>query len=304
MSKNKGFKLNWYNQFNNRQKFILKRRKTPFIWKFTKTPPGIVCPHFYILGWAFGCPFECSYCYLIGTSRGRTCREPPIVYSNQNKLFKELEAWLDDINPKVLNTGELTDSLAITDEVIKKLILKFNHQQRHKLLLLTKSANVDGIIKLPHNRKTIVSFSVNPEGVIEKFERGASKLSERVIAAEKCKASGYPIRIRVDPMIPIENWNESYSELAEIINAVEPERVTLGSLRFFDAVPVYSGRDKSIFKFGEEKTADGRWRVPRSLRLEMYQLMLDKLKVKVSLCKETVDVIRKLKLPQKCNCVL
>lgn len=36
---------------------------------FDKTSEGIVCPHFWILNWACGCPYECSYCYLALTHR-------------------------------------------------------------------------------------------------------------------------------------------------------------------------------------------------------------------------------------------
>ena len=39
----------------------------------TKIPPteinDIVCPHFLELKWAYGCPFNCAYCYLQGTLR-------------------------------------------------------------------------------------------------------------------------------------------------------------------------------------------------------------------------------------------
>jgi hypothetical protein len=32
---------------------------------FNKTPPGIACPHFFELRWAFGCNFDCQWCYLL-----------------------------------------------------------------------------------------------------------------------------------------------------------------------------------------------------------------------------------------------
>ena len=37
---------------------------------FEKTPKDICCPHFYELNWAYGCKFNCAYCYLQGTFRG------------------------------------------------------------------------------------------------------------------------------------------------------------------------------------------------------------------------------------------
>jgi len=277
-------------------------RKSKFIRLFNKTPKGIVCPSFWLLAWADGCPYQCTYCYLQGTFKGKT---NPVVFSNIDKLFKELEVWLKDPNPKILNTGELTDSLAVTRKVIVKLIERFAKQEKHKLLIVTKSDKVDEILKLNHNQQTIVSFSLNPNRISEKFEVGAPPTQKRLEALWRCLEAGYPIRVRIDPMIPVYDWENAYKELALEVNKLKPERITLGSLRFYPFVKAFSRRDKSVFGFAFEKCIDGRWRLPQTLRLKMYKFMLKNLKVKpVSLCKETVEVVKTLNLPQKCNCTL
>ncbi len=281
--------------------YNLKPRKSKFIRLFNKTPKGVVCPNFWLLAWANGCPYHCSYCYLQGTFKGKT---NPVVFSNFNKLFSELKVWLKDPNPKILNSGELTDSLALTRTLMVKLIQKFAEQNKHKLLLVTKSDKVEEILGLNHNQQTIVSFSLNPQKIVEKFEVDTPSTHQRLEAAWKIKKAGYRLRIRIDPMIPIKNWMELYEDLAKEINNLKPERITLGSLRFYPIVKAYC-RDKSVFNFDFEKSVDGRWRLKKDLRLKMYKFMLEKLKIKpVSLCKETVDIVKILGLPQKCNCVL
>ena len=85
-----------------------------------------------------------------------------VVFSNFDKLFKELKIWLEDPNPKILNTGELTDSLALTRTLMVKPIQNFAEQNKHKLLLVTKSDKVEEILGLNHNQQIIVSFSLNP----------------------------------------------------------------------------------------------------------------------------------------------
>jgi len=203
-------------------------------------------PKLWLLAWADGCPYQCTYCYLQGTFKGKT---EPTVFSNLDKLFREVEVWLKNPNPKILNTGELSDSLAITRKVIVKLIERFAKQEKHKLLIVTKSDRVDEILGLNHNRQTIVSFSLNPEKVAEKFEVGAPPTSKRLEAIEKCLDAGYPIRVRIDPMIPVEGWEDFYRELALEVNRLKPERVTLGSLRFYPFVEAFSRRDKTVFSF-------------------------------------------------------
>jgi spore photoproduct lyase len=205
---------------------------------------------------------------------------------------------------KVLNSGELTDSLAIRTETIPRLIERFGEQRKHKLLLLTKSDAVDSILNLNHNRQTIASFSLNSVEGAEKFEVGAPNPQKRLKAARKCGDAGYPVRVRVDPMLPHDCWEEAYDRLADEINELHPESVTLGTLRYFPIVKSYSRRDRVVFNFPTERSIDRRLRLTFTLRIKIYKHMLRRLKVReVSLCKETVDVVKTLGLPQKCNCV-
>jgi len=285
--------------------YLGRTRKSPFIRLFDKTPRGIVCPHFYLLAWANGCPYRCAYCYLQGTFRGRT---QPTVFTNRSSMMREVDSFLSMEKPFLLNTGELADSLAITDEVMISLVKRFSLQKRHKLLLVTKSANVDGLLGLEHNRQTIVSFSVNAPLVAEKYEVGAPPVERRLEAAEAVMEAGYPCRVRVDPMIPVDGWEEAYSELAERLNQLPFERVTLGTLRVYPIVKAYSkrlGRDQSVFTYLEERTIDGRLRPKHELRLRMYQNMLRRLTHPVGVCKETVKMHRELALPEpRCNCII
>jgi hypothetical protein len=86
-----------------------RRRKSNFVRLFDKTPPGIICPHFYILAHANGCPYDCSYCYLQLTFRGKT---EPVLFRNLDDLNREVRQFLELPEPSVLNAGELSDGLA------------------------------------------------------------------------------------------------------------------------------------------------------------------------------------------------
>jgi len=172
---------------------------------------------------------------------------------------------------------------------------------------LTKSANVRNLLNLEHNGQTIVSFSINAVEVSKRFENGAPSVSDRLEAAALCKDAGYPIRIRLDPMIPIEGWQVMYEHTVGEINILKPERVTLGALRYFPVAKVFAGklgRDVSVFDYAVERSVDGRLRVPRLLRLEMYRTALKRLEVPTGVCKETREVVRLLGLNQICNCTL
>jgi len=115
--------------------------------------------------------------------------------------------------------------------------------------------------------------------------------------------------VRLDPIIPIENWAMHYQAIAEAINVVEPEVVTLGSLRFFKTLPTFARHGTEVFRFGEDfSDPDGRLRLKPELRLTIYRHLLDILACKkIGLCKETSEMHEQLGFKgeaQSCNCTL
>jgi spore photoproduct lyase len=291
---------------------ILERpRRSKFIRYFDKTPPGIVCPHFYLLAHGNGCLFRCAYCYLQLTFRGQV---QPTVFTNVGDMLAEVEAFLAREEPAVLNAGELSDALALDDRtgLTKELVPRFAAQDRHLLLLLTKSANVDNLLGLDHRGRTVVSFSLNAADVAARYELGSPSPAERLAAARRAGEAGYPLRFRLDPVIPVPGWEDSYRAILEQALAVAPpERVTFGSLRYFPNVRTYArklGRDVSAFDYASEPTAaDGRRRVPTPLRLRLYKYLMDLVPagIETGLCKETEACHRALGIEKVvCNCTL
>jgi spore photoproduct lyase len=127
------------------------------------------------------------------------------------------------------------------------------------------------------------------------------------------------VRIRVDPMVPIEGWEEAYQELIDdIFNALEPERITFGSLRGLQST-INEAWDKSWVKYLTEKTEWGEgerteWgrKIPFELRFKMYKWLVDyvrkekKYKGFLAMCKETLGMWVKMGWDYRecrCNCV-
>ncbi len=290
---------------------VERPRKSSFVRYFDKTPPGIVCPHFFILAHANGCIYRCAYCYLQLTFRGDV---RATIFTNRADLLADVRRFLARPEPSTLNAGELSDALATDDRtgLTKDLVPLFAAQERHALILLTKSANVENLLELEHNGRTIVSFSVNAEEVAARYEPGAPSPAARVAAARRVADAGYPVRFRIDPIIPVPGWEDSYRKLIEHILAVaRPQRITLGSLRFFPNVKTFAhklGRDTSVFDYGTERTAaDGRRRIPLSRRVRIYRYLMDLIPndVEVGLCKESEGCHQALDIGEVvCNCTL
>lgn len=285
---------------------------------FQKTPSSIVCPHFWELNWAYGCPFDCAYCYLQGTFWGK--KEPRFV--DLKSVLPTLEKAFEDkiLEPSIFNSGELADSL-MNPSIMENIADKFEEQNKHKLLLLTKSNNVGFLLNRPR-KQTIVSFSLNAPEVARRWEKGAPSPEKRIEAAKKVNEIGYETRIRIDPMTPVKDWEKHYCDLVDMIfDAFEPSRITLGSLRGLQKTIRFC-RDDSWTKYLiKDETGWGK-KVGFALRLSLYSVVSNHLKEKhgfseISLCKETPNIWKKLEMDPgsylgpnqnnwekcKCNCV-
>lgn len=286
---------------------------------FDKTPPpagpdDVVCPHFIELKWANGCNFDCAWCYLNGTFRFRPMGKKPYM-KDLERVTGDLRQFLSSVRkPSLLNSGELSDSLVFESNgsALSKLIIPmFRAQSRHKLLIVTKSANVNRILKTDSQEHVVVSFSVNADKVARKWEKKAPAPSARIKAAQKLHEAGYKIRIRLDPIVPIEGWEKEYKGIIDnIFRNLRPERVTLGSLRGLQSTINFS-EDKSWTEYLDDSSNWGK-KISFDKRHELYRTLIDYLKKThkfdhVSLCKETVGMWERLGLDyrkMKCNCTM
>ncbi|RLG10209.1 hypothetical protein DRN69_09395 [Candidatus Pacearchaeota archaeon] len=312
-----------FNNFTKTQKLVQQVGDGSIIKRFDKTPipkkqNDVICPHFLELKWAYGCPFNCSWCYLKGTFRFLPTKTAPHI-KPMKKVEEHLLALFNETTnngyPKeVLNTGEIADSLMFENNgnsFSKFIIPIFDSQKKHKVLFLSKSDRVNNLLNLKINGSPIMSFTLNASYVSGKWEKKAPPVRRRISAARQLCEVGYPVRIRIDPIIPIRNWEIHYKELIDnIFSNFEPERITLGSLRGLQST-INNATDKSWVKYLSETSNWGK-KIDFNLRFKMYKTIIDYLKdtynyKHVAMCKETIAMWNKLKMNWrkiKCNCIL
>ncbi|MEW6416863.1 MAG: radical SAM protein [Nitrospirota bacterium] len=308
-----------YPQLSGKKEILVERvNDGSIIIRFDKTPSpekstDVVCPHFLELKWAYGCPYDCSWCYLKGTFRFRPNGKEPVVKSYE-KIEQHTRRFLEEVEtPEVLNTGEIADSLMSENggsPFSKFIIPIFQTQKLHKVLFLTKSINVKNLLELEPHGQVIISFSLNAIPVAKMWEKKAPPVLKRIEAAKKVYHAGYEVRLRIDPMVPIDGWEESYLQLVDLIfEHLFPERITLGSLRGLQST-INGCSDKSWVKYLRESSNWGK-KIDFQTRFTMYSTIIKHLKSKhnynkVALCKETIAMWNSLKMEYeqiKCNCI-
>ena len=289
---------------------IIKRfDKTPLPTKST----SVICPHFLELKWAYGCPFDCAWCYLKGTFRFHPTKTKP-VFKDYAKIELHTRRFLEEVEtPEILNTGEIADSLmgeGLEVPFSKFIIPMFEEQNRHKVLFVTKSDNIKHLLEInPHNQ-AIISFSLNADGVAKRWENGAPSVDRRIEAGRKLSETGYEVRIRVDPMVPIPEWEKCYTALVDQIFAnFIPSRITLGSLRGLQST-INGSTDTSWVEYLKENSNWGK-KIDFKTRYDMYNTVINHLKENynysnIALCKETLAMWGRLGMDYKeikCNCI-
>ncbi|MBN1508743.1 MAG: hypothetical protein JW955_17980 [Sedimentisphaerales bacterium] len=267
-----------------------------------------------------GCPYYCTYCYLSYVYRDYL----PFIKMNINygKMCDEIgDLTMGAPNAISFNMGEMLDSLALdhVSQLTSRLVPLFSRLSNGYLMLLTKSSNIDGLLSVPPNHQTVVSWSLNTQPMIDLFEIGTADLTQRIHAAKRCQEYGHRIRLRIDPGILCSDWQHDYAELiCKSLAVLEPENITLGMLRLLPghfrlARQAYGARGLRLQKLGlTNKASDHKYRYPPEQRVQFYRFLTDtilshKRQMSISLCRETPYVWDHLKDrcdPRTCNCLV
>lgn len=281
---------------------------TPFAGQFFKRCPGstqkkvLNCCNYHILNLASQCDMNCTYCYL------QSYLNDPLlkIYSNVDDALNELEVMAKDFPnaPFRVGTGEITDSLSLDPISLHshRLISFFQKYPHWTLEFKTKSAQVDQFLMLPHAGNVVVSWSINPQHIIEQEEHGTASLQERLSAAKKARGAGFQVAFHIDPMIFHNDWEKNYLDLVDqICNLFSPNDlhvISIGALRF-QPEQRHLMRErfgmKSYVTQAEMFPSEGaKLRYDASLRQKMFQAVYQRFKThssswKIFLCMETPE---------------
>ena len=299
---------------NNRKSGISnynKRRDIVFItdekYDFFKKCPctkGTVGCGYHIFNLGFGCVFDCAYCYLQEYTNA-----PGLIFpANMEKFFNEFKRYK---KPDMrIGTGEFSDSLMLDHitEYSLHIIDFFNKHKDTSFEFKTKSSNINNILKTNHSGNIVVSWSLNPQSIIDKNEFFTASLSERLKSAEKCAQAGYKIGIHFDPVIYFKGWEKEYSGvIALLFSKIKSEEIawiSMGTFRFKPELKIIIENRFPENEILDEELLhgyDNKLRYPYGLRLEMYKFLLCELKkhskkLPIYLCMEESSIWKDLRL--------
>ncbi len=139
-----------------------------------------------------------------------------VVFVNHEEIFEEIDRKLES-HPVYLCVSYDTDLLsfeAITGFV--DLWIAFCEDRPDLLLeIRTKAAFIRPFLTRPPLENVIIAWSLSPEYVIRNHERGTPGLAARLKSIKRVMELGWPVRICIDPVLFIDNWDRIYQEFLD-----------------------------------------------------------------------------------------
>lgn len=288
-------------------------KKTLYLTRFKgeliKPCPGTkdyICCGYQILHIGSNCPVDCSYCILQAYFNQPFVR----LFVNTEEIFYKLKTYVDTHSGEIirLGTGEFTDSLALDHWTgfSRLLIQELSSYPNVLVELKTKTAIIQNLLPENPSKNILISWSLNPQEIVRKEERGAASLNERLESALICQEKGYRLGFHFDPIFLFQGWEEAYQQTVRLLfSKISPEKIawiSLGCFRFMPALKsiIQHRHPKAEYIYQEFIPAlDNKMRYPQIKRVEIYQKMLGWLResgkeIPVYLCMENPSVWEKV----------
>ncbi len=201
-----------------KQSLVVGVRRT---LKFSSCKPSA----HYQLPLATSCPGFCEYCYLQTTLGPRPVLR---VYVNIEEILAQSQKYMDERSPEIT----IFEGAATSDPVpaeyltgsLEKSIAFFAQSEQGRFRFVTKFADIDSLLQIPHNQHTEIRFSLNTQRIIGQYEKGTDSLQERIGAAQKIALAGYPLGFLIAPIITYEGWKDEYAQaIAHLKTLLPPE---------------------------------------------------------------------------------
>ncbi|MDP4153222.1 MAG: radical SAM protein [Bacillota bacterium] len=166
-----------------------------------------------------GCSASCLYCYLV--CNYNKCSYLRLFVNREEMLQKIIKTANESTRDLTFEIGSNSD-LVLENTITENLPWTIENYAKHEkgfLTFPTKFEFVDPLLSLDHHERTIIRMSVNPQEIITKVEFGTSPLDKRISALNKLGDAGYPVGLLIAPVIFLENWEDLYIELLNILDS-------------------------------------------------------------------------------------
>ncbi len=168
---------------------------------------------------SLNCIYDCSYCYLKWAFKN----DNMVVFVNYDDIKKQILEKISSLDKNKTHwfySSDYSDILWMDwfTNFMQEFVEFFEQFDNVKMEIRTKGSNIKSILDLwfvPKN--TEISFSLNPQILIDKYEKWTSSLQSRLDAIKKLQDLWYLVWVRYLPLLPVKDYEIIYKDFIDKI---------------------------------------------------------------------------------------
>lgn len=224
------------------------------------------------------CLYDCRYCFLQGMYQSANY----VWFVNYEDFQRDIRSICqqDPNKQYYFFSGYDGDSLALepVTHFVREFVPFFETLSNAFLELRTKSVQIRELLKQPVNQCVIVAFSLTPQAISSAYEKGVPDVADRLKAMQQLAKCGWPIGLRLDPLIDCTEFEQYYDDLIEqifaVLSANAIHSISIGPLRFpkkmFDRIASLYPDSKLFSQPFEKQQGHMSYRAEREQQMRQY----------------------------------
>ena len=209
--------------------------KPSFIIAKLNSPAILKAPSWYwhnnsqafFLKTSLNCVFDCDYCFLKWAFKN----DIPVYFVNYEDIKKQIIQTIENVKKSnnLLDcykkaiwfySSDYSDILWMNwiSWFVEEFVPFFEQFENVMMEIRTKSTAINSLLNLnfvPKN--TEIAFSLNPQILIEKYEKWTASLDDRINAINTLVEKWFKVWLRFLPCLPVKNYQEIYTQFVEYI---------------------------------------------------------------------------------------
>jgi len=261
-------------------KLILALKRPPYLYPVSSIVQEFDSPNVYYTTPVINCLYNCDYCFLQGMYPSGNM----VLFVNENDFFESTILEIQkrkNKKPLYLSISYNTDLMAMENIIpICRNWINFSKSVADLFLeIRTKSGLFSSISDIPSNENTILSWTLSPESISEKYESTAPPLKSRINSIRSAIKKGWKVRICFDPIITVKDWQSVYTKFfSDIFKKINPDQIYDVTIGVFRMNKEYFNRIKktdinSDLYFSNYENEDGVLSLPKKYRDNVINLI-------------------------------
>ncbi len=212
----------------NTKKLILGIKKPPFLYKGTDILQDTHYRNLFYTTPLINCVYHCDYCFLQGMYPSANL----VAFVNESDFFIEVDKGIDSREfkdePLVLSIAYNNDLLAFENKIpYCKNWIEFARNKKNLLIeIRTKCANINSIKDIPSHSNIVFAWTLTPNEIRQRYENHTPSLDKRLDAVEFIISKGWKVRLCIDPVLYVENWDTIYGNLIDqLFSRISQEQI-------------------------------------------------------------------------------